>query len=315
MPKWFGNRFGESAAAENGSDSSVYNIFDHAFAKFHGGYADSIEASGGVVSTPGDGKRYHQFYNPDTQTQAGTSDTFTISTGAASVNIMVVGGGASGGHSNEGHGGGGGGGMVDFPADAPENVALTPGNYPIVIGAGGNSGPGSDSRFSGHPVGTLTGKGGGRYGPGGCGGGGRGDNAAFGQATQPNQPGVSGNYGHGYPSGNGVGPEQGEGGGGTAQAGGSSSQNGYGGDGRKPPWLPTAFGDSGKFGGGGGAGVRSPGPPGGPGGDGGGSPGKRQQNSQPATQRTGGGCGGASEGYNPGVGGSGIVIVAYPYAA
>ena len=271
-----------------------------------------ILASGGIESEA-DGMKFHRFVTPNNG-RGSSTHTFTIQSGAATCNIMVVGGGGAGGYANEGHGGGGGGGMVDLPESAPQNVELGPGNYPINVGNGGESNLGGQSVFV-CPSFTLVGKGGGRYSPGGCGGGGRGDSGACSSATQPGQPGLSGNYGHGYPSGCGVGPEQGEGGGGTGQQGGNSGQNGYGGAGRKPPWLPTSFGDQGRFGGGGGAGVRSPGPSGGPGGAGGGGRGY-QNNRQPdinGTNGLGGGAGGGQEsGVSPGAGGSGCVIIAYP---
>jgi len=267
-------------------------------------------ATGGTTNEVGSVK-FHVFTSPGTFAIAPDSNSIAC-------NIMVVAGGGAGGQQNEGHGGGGGGGMVDLPLSAPHNVALSVGTYAITVGSGGNQAAGGNSVFAGAPFGSLTGVGGGKYagsGPsaaGGSGGGGRGDSPGPGTGTQPSQPGLSGNYGHGYPGGNGVGPEQGEGGGGAGGAGGGSPDNGFGGPGRKPPWMPTAFGDNGYFAGGGGAGVRNPGPSGGPGGQGGGSPGKRSAASDPGTPGTGGGAGGASEGYTPGNGGPGVVIIAYP---
>ena len=279
-----------------------------------GGGGGGFVASGGI-ETEANGMKFHRFVTPGGG-RGNSSHNFTVVSGSAKCNIMVQGGGGAGGYANEGHGGGGAGGQVDLPESAPQNVALAPGNYPINVGNGGSSAVGGDSTFGGAPFGTLTGKGGGRYSPGGCGGGGRGDSGACTSGTQPGQPGLSGNYGHGYGSGCGVGPEQGEGGGGTAQQGGNSGQNGYGGAGRKPPWIPTSgFGDQGRFGGGGGAGVRSPGPSGGPGGAGGGGRGY-QNNRQPdinGLNGLGGGAGGGQEsGVSPGAGGSGCVIIAYP---
>lgn len=272
-----------------------------------------FSASGGTVIDES-GYRFHVFSNP--ASRIGSTATFTVSSGSRVCDILVVAGGGGGGIMNEGHGGGGGGGMVDFPSTAPQNVALTAGSYPIVYGSGGaaSGGPGSDSSFGGAPFGTLTGKGGGSYASGGSGGGGRGDFPLCTTGTQPSQPGLSGTYGYGNPSGCGAGPEQGEGGGGAGGAGGSSSENGFGGAGRKPPWIPGsgAFGaNNGYFAGGGGAGVRSPGPTGGPGGIGGGGNGSRDSPSSSGVNGTGGGAGGASEGFTPGVGGSGVVIIRY----
>ena len=187
-----------------------------------GGGGGGILASGGIESES-DGMKFHRFVTPNNG-RGSSTHTFTVQSGAATCNIMVVGGGGAGGYANEGHGGGGGGGMVDLPSGGAGNVELGPGNYPINVGNGGSSANGGNSQFS-CPSFVLTGVGGGRYASGGCGGGGRGDSGACSPGNQPGQPGLSGNYGHGYPSGCGVGPEQGEGGGGTAQQGGNSGQN------------------------------------------------------------------------------------------
>jgi len=294
------------------------------FGRGAGPVSPAFSATGGTIIDE-DGYRFHVFSNP--ASRIGESGTFTITVGSRICDILVVAGGGSGGNANEGHGGGGAGGMVDFPSGAPQNVALIPGSYPVTYGSGGLApGPvaaqGTDSSFGGAPFGTLTGKGGGAYnvsgGAGGSGSGGRGDSPQTGPATQPSQPGLSGTYGYGNPGGSGVGPEQGEGGGGAGGAGGGSPANGFGGAGRKPPWIPNsgAFGaNGGYFAGGGGAGVRSPGPTGGPGGIGGGGRGYRDNPTSPdinGVNGTGGGAGGGQENsVVPGSGGSGVVIIRY----
>ena len=160
-----------------------------------------------------------------------SSGTFSVPSGVAQVDVLVIAGGA-GGAPNPGTetvGGGGAGGLIFMP-----NSPVTPGgSVSVTVGCGGSIGNGGqDSAF-----GTLTAKGGGTGGrqpqpdsagrPGGSGGGGgRCDYGSIGpgQATQPTQPGNSGAYGFGNPGGQSLG-QTGIGGGGGGGAGGAGNNS------------------------------------------------------------------------------------------
>jgi len=256
-----------------------------------------------------------------------TSGTFTVPTGLAAVDVLVV---AGGGGTTHHHGGGGGaGGLIFRPA-----FTVTPGaSIPVTVGAGAPSTPnqstaprGQDSIFS-----TLTAKGGGggnteggpgQGGPTGPGGSGAGSgynpshNGQPGLALQPGQPGDSGTYGFGNPGGNGfyTSPPtgaQGGGGGGAGGAGGNSGPNnsGNGGAGREYSisGSPVYYAGGGTGGAHQNAGTGSGGIGGGGSRPGSGPP----STGQPGTANRGGGGGGGNDSsQNPG-GGSGIVIVKY----
>lgn len=167
--------------------------------------------------------------SPAGTTKYDSSQDVTITGGPIDIALIAGGGGGIG------ESGGGAGGLVLQPARP-----ISAGDYALVIGA---ASPviGNDSTFDG-----LTAKGGGRsYGshsyepaagdPGGSAGGvGRGNATGVGgTGIQPAQPGDSGTYGHGNPSG-GAAYQGGSGGGG---AGGASSPAGpqggsVGGDGK-----------------------------------------------------------------------------------
>jgi hypothetical protein len=157
-----------------------------------------LEATGGGVSAPGDGYKYHVFTTPG---------TFTVDsvTNAGTFEVCLVGGGGGGRHGGDSAGGGGGAGGLVYRHSIP----ATAGNsFPIVIGAGGagsNTNSGGPGDQGGDTTGfSLTALGGGagtgRYGgpsptvnatPGGSGGSAA--NFGFGRATgiQPAQnPGV-----------------------------------------------------------------------------------------------------------------------------
>ena len=109
------------------------------------------EASGGTISEYSDGTktwRSHTFIN---------SGTFNISKlGSYSANVellLVAGGGGGGGTGGPGNyaGGGGGAGSLHYKQGVP--VSVSPGEYTIVIGAGGrgsreSSDTGSDGNDS-----------------------------------------------------------------------------------------------------------------------------------------------------------------------
>jgi len=307
--------------------------------------ATFISASGGTIVTNGDFKT-HIF------TGAGN---FVVSAGAGPLGIaeyLVVAGGAGGGSSSAPAGGMGGGGAGGFrlfttapgsnsPLNAPVALTITPGSYPISIGAAGAACgvvtglPGGNSIFS-----TITSTGGGGGGssgtiqppggppanegnglPGGSGGGGSyrnpGKNSIGGDGNTPpvsppqGQPGgqAGGAYAPNYPAS----------GGGGAGAAGGPGQPGNAGDGGvgsfvADPFIgPTApsYGTPGPtsstryFAGGGGGGGSS-----GAGGSGGGAAGGGTGSA--GTTNTGGGGGGGGFAVG-GAGGSGIVMIRYKF--
>jgi len=280
-----------------------------------------------------------------TSTGAGT---FTVPTGVATLDVLVVGGGGGAGNNNSG--GGGAGGLIFRPA-----FPVAPGgSVSYTVGAGGNGSPnggsnatsGQDSAF-----GTLLSKGGGHstgwanpgigY-DGGSGGGSPGNPTSasapsFGQATQPQQSGDSGTYGFGNPGAHGV-HSTGDGGGG---GGGGAGAAGQGISGHSYPLTSSAPGTPGGVGGigrqyaisgsqvyyaggggGGGGGSDNPlwavvGASGGQGGGGGGGAAVRAPHAVTngfhghAGQANRGGGGGGGDNSDGGAGGSGIVIVKY----
>ncbi len=158
-----------------------------------------------------------------------SSGTFSVPSGVAAVDVLVIAGGGGGGNDGS-SGGGGAGGLIFVP-----NFTVTPGgSVPVTVGSAGSSNsPGQDSVF-----GTLTAKGGGAGGNqpqpssnapagGSGGGGGRGDYGSQGGAgQQPCQSGQSGAYGFGNPGGNSIG-QAGVGGGGGGGAGSAGNPSRY----------------------------------------------------------------------------------------
>ncbi len=224
--------------------------------------------------------------------------------------LVVAGGGGGGGSTG---GGGGGGGVIET-----NYFALSPGSYPVVVGAGaavsGNRAIGKDGGNSSFNGVTATGGGGGAFSsdapaggagrPGGSGGGGQ---IYYGSYA----PGA-GIAGQGYAGGTivGAGAQSTTGGGGSGGVGQSTSTAGGGGNGG-PGKLSTITGEALYYGGGGGgAGAGSTAGLGGIGGGGNGGP-YVADNAQPNT----GGGGGGGHNYaagNGGAGGSGIVVISYP---
>jgi hypothetical protein len=259
---------------------------------------NTVSATGGTITNVG-GFRIHKF------TSGGT---FTPN-GAMNVEALVVGGGGGGGETIGG--GGGGGGVIH-----DTSFAVTATGYTITVGAGGAGGSGA-----GYPAGvkggnsvfsTNTAIGGGAgagynvnaSGTGGSSGGG-GGNGSLNAGYTPAQ---------GNDGGNGGGANASGGGGGASANGASYSGNnsGNGGDG-------LAFSITGEklyYAGGGGGGVRnSTGGTAGSAGTGGGGNGGKTTAGGGGTANTGGGGGGG--GYVSdlagGAGGSGIVIIRYPF--
>ena len=347
MPKWIGNRFGDTVPVNPGgmAPSAIYNMFDVYYMKQEGGalpYAP-FSASGGTKIVNGSDTFFVFTENDDFE----VTETGNV----ASFELLIVGGGGGSGGANDGLGGAGGAGGIQHYTSYP----LSTGTFPVVVGDGGAKGAdantagsqGGDSSFNGY-----YGAGGGfgprnlrptnqaRSGnPGGSGGGGQGWEAGggAGTATQPTKSLASGAGGTNY--GN-DGASNGGGGGGA----GTSGPNG--GNGQPftnfpapviAPAIPTspistprparqdwteAVGPTGLFGGGGGqsnqgVGWGTPGGFGGPlygqpGGGGTGSvDGGTGGNAQPGVEYTGGGAAGAYQGASPSGanGGKGIVIV------
>ncbi|MFA5795483.1 MAG: DUF2341 domain-containing protein [Candidatus Brocadiia bacterium] len=206
-----------------------------------------VEATGGTVTYLGD-------YAINTFTSSGT---FAITAGVNAQVLMVGGGGAGGGRHG---GGGGGGGVLHMPS-----ITISPGSYPIVVGAGaptntGGTGVaganGSDSTAFNEIA--KGGGGGGSYsginGIAGGSGGGAGHSATNGgAATQGNPASHSGTgYGNLGPNNPSAGNEA-CGGGGAGAPGQASVGESYGGAGGAG--IPIAIlGDTYYWGGGGGGG-------------------------------------------------------------
>ena len=260
-----------------------------------------------------------------TSTGAGT---FSVPSGLATVNVLVV---AAGGGSGVDNGGGGGAGGLIYRPDFP----VTPGgsvSYSVGDTAGSSSGPfpanpavgqqgGNNSTF-----GSLTaqgGGGGGNWQPNSSGydGGSGGGNSRYndqaggnggGTGTQPNAPGDSGTYGFGNPGGQShrsaaQGNGSGAGGGGAGAAGAADvqgSNGGHGGAGKtySISGSPVMY----AYGGGGGSQQYSNGNNGAGQSDNG-SNGLSAQ----ANRGGGGSAGSGGGGETTGAGGTGIVIVSY----
>jgi hypothetical protein len=127
------------------------------FSKKSGGAVNVVSATGGTVLTPGNGFKYHTFTSPG---------TFTVSSGSANMDILIVSGGGGGGAGYY-TGGGGAGGVVYGPL-----ISTVSGSYPVVVGPGGPgglpfAGTAGDGTPSSFDIVTAIGGGGGGSGPGG----------------------------------------------------------------------------------------------------------------------------------------------------
>ena len=262
--------------------------------------------NGGEVSIRG-GFKYHTFRSTSTLQVVEPGD----------VEYLVVAGGGGGGGNFYGGGGGAGGALSG-------RTAITVGTRTITVGAGGASSSsqayGGDGTTS--SIGTIvstTGGGSGGYwfvvgNPGGSGGGGGGGGGGAGTFT-----GGSGISGQGFAGGTGFNISQrgaGAGGGGASAVGGNGTQDvgGTGGAGIQWPANSNNY-----YSGGGGGGSYQFSSTANAGGIGGGGRGSSGANDNPATSgiaNTGGGGGGWSAdgaGTSSGTGGSGIVVIRYPY--
>ena len=310
-----------AGAVDHKYNSGIWHIHEVTERLKDGDWRIPLIATGGNQSkiVPGNGFVYHTFTS---------SGTFVVSGGSGVAEIVVVAGGGGGGPYQSGGGGGGG---VAHATD----ITLSPGSYPIVVGAGGSTpastpnpegsgGPGVNSTGLG-----VTALGGGRGGArattdqsamaGGSGGGAGAQHSSplVAPGTQPGQSNPAGTTNYGSAGGRQAGSGGGGGGGGAAAVGGngSSGVNGAGGAGVTLPGYTSAFiglpslPDSGVYGGGGGAG--DPPAPDGAGGNGGGGLGNGRAGD---ANKGGGGGGGTNDapGSTGGNGGSGIVIIRYP---
>ena len=296
-----------------------------------------ISATGGTITTVCTNYKVHVF---------DSDGTFTVTGGEgakAVISYMIVAGGA-GGPGRYG-GGSGGGGFREGKANTPTipdsytasplattGMPISPGAYPITIGAGGSGAPSSPSTAKGGTgnaaiFNSLTAAGGGagacQY--SGCGGddGGSGGGGSYGPpapaivAGSGNTPPVSppqgqpGGVGYGGDSPYGTG-----GGGGATEAGVAavSAQSGRGGAGATTSITGSPVGYSG---GGGGSNNNVPGHSGGAGspcGSGtGATPSSGPGNNAAANRGGGGGAGYYPASTSGGNGGSGKVVIRYKF--
>jgi hypothetical protein len=145
----------------------------------------SLSATGGTVTTPGDGYKYHTFTGPGSLVVA--------SAGPGAIEYLAIGGGGGGGNGGDSSGGGGGAGGLVYNS----SYTVTATTYPFGVGGGGGAATaGSPTTAFG-----ITALGGGfgssrtaPGGPGGCGGGSgayTGGPGNAGPGIQPSQnPGV-----------------------------------------------------------------------------------------------------------------------------
>lgn len=253
----------------------------------------TLATGGNVVATYG-GYRYHAF------TSSGTFTVTQLAAGGTNIEAVIVGGGGGGGAKRGGGGGAGGFSFVSTP------VAVT--SYAVTIGAGGAGAPGQTSLGSTGGTTSL-----GALGSSGGGGGSGGWSGTAGSGVAPNGSGGGGGQvgpggGGGTSPGAGVGtgksggaaPSLGGSGGGGASTNGFVGPNGTGGYGNSDfgTWG-TVIGGATTFSTGGMGGA-----------DYGGT------NGAAAPSNTGNGGEGADDnsGFVGGAGGSGIVIIRYPFA-
>lgn len=238
-----------------------------------------LQATGGNVSTPNIGGinyKLHEFRATTSPFIENQSFTFTVSSGNAVADFLVIGGGGAGGQYV---GGGGGAGRM-----AEGTLNLTPGTYTVTIGGGGRRSAngitesrdgdwrdGGTTVFSGNGI-TISCPGGGRGGnypdngqgsanAGGSGGGSGGFQGGGGQGGGNNAATLTGvltgaSFGNNGGSNSGSRPNnctegRGGGGAGAAGTGGYGADPGDGGVGRQNSITGTNFFWAGGGGGGG----------------------------------------------------------------
>ena len=280
-----------------------------------------ITATGGTITTVCTNYKVHTFTGPG---------TFCVSAGGgsrATVDYLVIAGGGAGGGGGQGGGGGGAGGYRfsngtnsgNYSAGpfslGASGLRLSPGCFPITVGAGGSGrgegttgGDGCNSIFS-----TITSAGGGGGGSnnaandGGSGGGARVTSAGSG-----NTPSVLPPQGFGGrlspPASNPPGYKAAGGGGGASEQGKTMPGVNVGGDGGDGLSSSINASVTTRGGGGGGGGGASSGGSGGSGGGGTGNKGAPPNAPGSAGQANTGGGGGSAH-----AGGSGIVVIRYKF--
>jgi hypothetical protein len=256
----------------------------------------SYNASGGTITYATVSNtlyKVHTFTSNDTFTVSSVNDTSPVSY------VLVGGGGGGGGGTNGAPGGGGGAGAVY--QGTMSNITASA--YSVVIGAGGLVNPGRNGGTSSfNSVSAIGGGGGGNRGPGltgACGGGASPEYSGVGATGSVGGNGGS-NSGGGAAGGGGMG---GNGGNST-----SSTTGGAGGAGVSIAILGTTI-----AGGGGGGGSTTGGSGTNGGGSGGSGSGVVGNAATPNTGGGGGGCGGLAQFISGGLGGSGLVVIYYPF--
>jgi hypothetical protein len=133
----------------------------------------AISATGGTISTPGDGFTYHLFTSPG---------TFTVNQGTGTVTMVAIGAGGGGGGADGGTPGGGGGGGGAVIASFPITTA---GSFTVSVGGGGGAGSNNVAGSGGGTAGTNGGGTGGNAGGGGSSGAGGGGGGWSGVTNGP----------------------------------------------------------------------------------------------------------------------------------
>jgi hypothetical protein len=232
--RWLGGIFGNTLGSDTSVDNTtgVFSMDQQYYIRQEGGWEPPpFSGSGGTVYTPGNGYKYHVFFDA-AGISGGVFSTVVGYDRASSLEVLIVAaGGASPGPYQ---GGNGAGGVIrtPFPVSA-DGVS-----YGINVAAKTTSrSAGGDSTITGHPLGTLTAKGGGvggQYagpqsgGAGGSGGGVQDIPGTEGSGIQPTQnpawTPLSGFNQYGNPGGDGLtnGAYQAGGGGGAGGSGGNA---------------------------------------------------------------------------------------------
>ena len=134
-----------------------------------GAGAAPFEATGGSANAPGNGYKYHTFYNSSPFAVPGPGPgNFEVTSGTRECYVMVLGGGGGAGHADGAASSGGGAGGMCYHS----SFELGPGTYAVTIGDGGpisntsgghvkGGNPGASSTFIGPGSSfTMTGQGG-----------------------------------------------------------------------------------------------------------------------------------------------------------
>lgn len=199
-----------------------------------------LQATGGTISTPGNGYRYHTFTHPGTPVDAPHPSSFVVqSAGPGLIEVFCVGGGGKG----QGCGGGGGGaGAVLYRTSVP----VTAQTYPVSVGQGANWAAGGQPEAYYFQSGGTSSFGPGTPQPFSAPGGGTGGGHTFSSPFVDGQSGASGGGDAGNRNGGGYGGNAGPG---TSSPGGTpgsvSPPVGWGNPGFKGPDNNNGPGGSG----------------------------------------------------------------------